>query len=168
MKKRFQFGLGAMLLLIAAISVPLASFRRGLADRAEQAAALREERGVSFTYTTGRRSTYGRFESLPIDQIVRVSLHGKHLGDDDVPKFVGLDSLAQVFISETSITDSGIQQLANLPALRRLSIRNSPVTRAGAEQFKRERPDVQVFLHTAADGPSVILMTHPAEFDPPE
>jgi hypothetical protein len=40
MKKRLQFGLASLLLLIAVISIPLAGFRRKLDHRADQAAEL--------------------------------------------------------------------------------------------------------------------------------
>ena len=102
-----------------------------------------------FEFSDATRFPVGELKKLTACPVSRIWIESKDvpLKDSDLEvfaKFTHLDSLVLIFNNE-GVTDACLKYFEKLPSLKILRLAESGITREGAEEFKKKRPDVEVY-----------------------
>jgi hypothetical protein len=140
--------LAALLLLVAAVAVPLAWYDRP--RRQERAVALARHVGGFAShddeYVVGRapppqphrldwlREQIGHEYA---HDLTVLSLDGAKVSDDDLEALEGLTRLRRLYLNGTPVTDAGLAHLSKLTDLERLELRETAITDAGLVHLAR-------------------------------
>jgi hypothetical protein len=140
----FRFRLCTLLVLVTLVSLGLGVFVHCIEQRKR---ALAEIRALGGTVLFGKRSNDDASPWVPdavkkllgeesFANVWRISLEGRHVGDENLRSLAVLRELRRLDLSNTSVTDSGLRNVGKLENLELLEIINSPITDAGLLHLK--------------------------------
>jgi hypothetical protein len=153
LRRRFQFGVRSLLVLLVALSVPMGWFAMQLQKARRQREAVerivgmggvvaydyeidknfQRKSGAGPTTPTWLRSLFG---DVFFCQVVQVNLVNWEFGDNDARYLKELTALRHLSVDGTQITDDGLARLAGLTQLRWLSLSGAQITGDGLAHLK--------------------------------
>lgn len=81
-----------------------------------------------------------------LNDIEYLSLDATEITDAALPEVARISCLQQLSLCNTAVSNEGLSVLTALTNLRRLFVRGTRVTKTGVEEFRKQRPEVKVFL----------------------
>ena len=79
-----------------------------------------------------------------------ISLESRvHVTDFDLEAFAKFTNLEQLFLEtyNAGVTDASLEYFEKIPSLKTLHLPNTSITEKGVEEFRKKRPDVEIYLY---------------------
>jgi hypothetical protein len=150
---RFQFSIGALLVLVIAVAMPCSWLAVGIKkakDQREVVKQLEELRGLVGYDWQGDENGNGIIGARPpgpqwlrwfllddfFSEATSIYFYRKPVDDTGMEFLRGLQELQEVNISETRVTDNGLECLIGLTRLQNLWLATTQVTDAGLEKLR--------------------------------
>ena len=100
-------------------------------------------------------------------RVVNLALKDIHFNDSDLDHLAGLTKLMFLDLQENpGITDASFEYFEKIPYLKVLFLSKTSVTKEGGAEFRKKRPDVEVYFECPLTGVEMSICNRPLKTKP--